>query len=194
VLDIALKFLTDELNDYLERRLGSPTMRKVVASALVDDKGSWVLPDNQIGLSLIAVDEERTVREQLPHYTDVDKRQVALHPPLRLNLTVLIAARFAVYDQALGFLSHVLTFFQANSLFTAETHARLDARIEKLALELISYGSEQLSQTWTCLGAKYLPSAIYRVRAIALQDSEPQGVAPPITSIVTTLLETTPPS
>jgi hypothetical protein len=36
---------------------------------------------------------------------------------------------------------------------------------------------------WTFVGAKYLPSAVYRVRLVALQDDEPASVAPPITRI-----------
>jgi hypothetical protein len=169
VLDVALRFLVDALNEYLELRLGSPAARKAMASALVDDKGRWVLPEDRIGLSLIAVDEERTLRQNLsPHDAGVESSQVTPHPPLRLSLKVLVAARFSDYDEALGFLSHVLTFFQANPLFTADTQPRVDPRIERLSLELVSYEPEQLSQTWRCLGARYLPSAIYRVRGVWL--------------------------
>jgi hypothetical protein len=189
MLDIALKFLADEINDYLQRRLGAAGAGKAMASALVDDSGKWLLPENQLGLTLVAVEEERTLRAQLPQRVRVDSREVELHPPLHLNLTLLLAARFARYDQALGFLSQALTFLQAQPVFTPQTHPSLDERIEKLVVEMLAYGPEQLNQTWACLGAKYLPSALYRVRIVALQDREPQAVGRPIEDVRTLLSE-----
>jgi hypothetical protein len=187
MLDLALKFLADELTAHLERRLGTAGADKAIASALVDDTGKWLLPDNQLGLTLVALDEERTLRTQLPERVSVAGRDVELHPPLQLNLVLLLAARFARYEQALGFLSQGLTFFQANPVFTPATHPALDARIDKLVIEMLAYGPEQLNQTWACLGAKYLPSALYRVRMVVLQDREPQAVGLPIQEVRTTL-------
>jgi hypothetical protein len=187
MLDIALKFLADEMNVYLERRLGAAGAGKAMASALVDDAGKWLLPENQLGLTLVAVEEERTLRAQLPQRVRVDSREIELHPPLHLNLSLLLAARFARYDQALGFLSQGLTFLQAQPVFTPATHPGLDTRIEKLVVEMLAYGPEQLNQTWACLGAKYLPSALYRVRLVTLQDREPQAVVRPIDEVHTLL-------
>jgi hypothetical protein len=56
-----------------------------------------------------------------------------------------------------------------------------------LSVEMLAYTPETLNQTWACLGAKYLPSALYRVRLLALQDREPQAVGRPIETITTTL-------
>jgi hypothetical protein len=191
MLDLALRFLADEMNVYLERRLGAAGVGKAVASALVDDAGKWLLPENQLGLTLVAVEEERTLRAQLPQRVRVDTREIELHPPLHLNLSLLLAARFARYDQALGFLSQALTFLQAQPVFTPATHAGLDARIEKLVVEMLAYGPEQLNQTWACLGAKYLPSALYRVRLVTLQDREPRAVVRPIDEVHTLLADMT---
>ena len=77
----------------------------------------------------------------------------------------------------------MLTFFQSHSVFTRARYPGLDPRIEKLGVDLMSLGYEQLNQVWTFVGAKYLPSAVYRVRLVALQDDEPASVAPPITRI-----------
>jgi hypothetical protein len=38
---------------------------------------------------------------------------------------------------------------------------------------------------WACLGARHLPSVVYRVRMLILQDSEPDQVAMPVTHIST---------
>ena len=189
MLDIALKFLAEQLNAHLERRLGAAGAGKVLATPLVDDTGKWVLPEGRLGLTLVSIDEERILREHLPQRTLINGRQVDLPPPLRLNLVVLLAARFNLYDQALGFLSQALGHFHAQPVYGPDTHAGLDPRIEKLTLEMLAYGPETLNQTWACLGAKYLPSALYRVRMVTLQDLEPAGVGRPIEHIRTTVAD-----
>jgi len=190
MLDIAINFLADELNSYLRKRGAlAQTEDIVVPSALVNDKGEWVLPEQRIGVTLINIEEERVLREQLPERVYLDGSHVVLQPVLKLNLTVLFAARFAQnsegYKRSLNFLSHVLTFFQANPSFSTDKSPALDARIAKLNLELLSYSAEQLNQTWAYLGSKYLPSAIYRIRMITLQDIEPAAISKPITTIIT---------
>jgi hypothetical protein len=112
---------------------------------------------------------------------------VVLPPPLKLNLVVLFAGRFQQYDQALRTMSHILAFFQARPLFTPSDSPALPVDVERLALDLVSYGPEQLNQMWACLGAKHLPSVVYRVRMVVLQDVEPMGTGMPITTIETTL-------
>ena len=54
-------------------------------------------------------------------------------------------------------------------------------------MDLLSYGPEQMNQMWACLGAKHLPSVVYRLRMVVLQDLEPSGTGAPITVIETTL-------
>lgn len=186
MLDIALKFIADEVNAYLRKRGAlDQTADLVLPAALVDDSGKWVLPEGNIGLTLVNIEEERVLREQVPERIKVDGNQVAFQPALKLNLTVLFAARFRTegYKSALNFLSHVLTFFQANPSFSSASHPGLDARIRKLNAELLSYTPEQLNQTWAYLGSKYLPSAIYRLRMVILQDPEPMWIEKPITGI-----------
>lgn len=190
MLDAAITFLADELNSYLRKR-GALAQAEDIAlpSALVNDEGKWVLPEQKIGLTLINIEEESVLREPLPERVYLDGSHVVLQPALKLNLTVLFAARFAQnadgYKKSLNFLSHVLTFFQANPSFSATRNPGLNPRIEKLNLELLSCSSEQLNQTWAYLGSKYLPSAIYRVRMVTLQDIEPAAISKPVTSIIT---------
>ena len=188
MLDIAFKFLAGEVNAYLRKRTGSK-LGNAELTSLVNDKGEWVLKEGNIGLTLLSIEEERVMRAHLPERIYQNGSEVVLQPPLKLNLVVLFTSRYKDYDQSLHFLSHVLTFFQANPSFTADSHPGLDPRIEKLALEMLSYGPEQLNQTWAYLGSKYLPSAIYRLRMVMLQDMEPAGIGQPITTIETTLNE-----
>jgi hypothetical protein len=188
MLDIAVTFLAEELNSYLRKRGALAQPEDIVLPiTLVDDKGVWVLPEGKIGLTLINIEEERVLREQLPERVYLDGNHVVLQPVLKLNLTLLFAARFAPntdgYKSSLYFLSQVLTFFQAHPSFSADNSPGLDPRIVKLNVELLSYTPEQLNQTWAYLGSKYMPSAIYRVRMVMLQDIEPTAISKPITAI-----------
>jgi hypothetical protein len=80
-----------------------------------------------------------------------------------------------------------MAFMQARSLHTPTESPGLPAGIERLALELLSWTPEQLNQMWACFGAKHLPSVVYRLRMVTLQDSEPIGTGAPITTIAANL-------
>jgi hypothetical protein len=186
VIDTALNFIADEVNAHLLKRTGS-SLGAVDVGPLVDDRGNWIVPQDTTRLTLFQIDEERTLREQMPERTIVGGREVVLPPPLKLNLVLLFAGRFQQYDQALRTLSHILAFFQARPLFTPSDNPALPPGLERVAIDLLSYGPEQLNQMWACLGAKHLPSAVYRLRMVVLQDVEPIATGLPVTTIATTL-------
>lgn len=186
MLDVAVNFLARELNSYLMARTGG-TFGSALLSRIVTDAGKWAIPEDQIGVALVSVEEERTLRTQTPQSFYADGRQVLIEPELKLNLNLLFAANFKQYDQGLRQLSLLLTFFQAHSIFTSERHPGLDPRILRLGVDLISLTFEQLNQLWAFVGAKQLPSAVYRVRLLSLQDLEPTAIQPPITTIGATV-------
>ncbi|MBD2325982.1 DUF4255 domain-containing protein [Alkalinema sp. FACHB-956] len=182
MLDIALKFLQDELNAYLFTRTGSDTV-KVEMSRLVDEAGKYALEGETIGATIINLEEDRIFKSHLPDHSYLNGQHVVQEPDLKLNLHVLFAANFKLYDQALKYLSYILLFFQAHSVFTSEEYPGLDPKIGKLAIELQSLNYEQLNQVWAFIGGKHLPSVIYKVRMVILQDIEPQKVQRPLTTI-----------
>jgi len=186
MLDIALKFLRDELNTYLLTRSGSDTI-KVKLSKVVDEAGKYAFEQELIGASIINIEEERTVKTHLPEYTYVNGQHVVREPELKLNLYVMFAANFKIYDEALKFISHILTYFQSQPSFTREEFPGLDPRIEKLTLELQSPGYEQLNQIWAFIGGKQLPSVIYKVRMVILEPEAPAAVQPPLTKLGTVI-------
>ena len=186
MIDAALKFLADQVNAQLLKRTGS-SLGEAIAGPLVDDKGAWVQPLDTLRLALFQIDEERSLREQMPSRVLVGGREVVMSPPLKLNLVVVFAARFQQYDQALRTLSLVLGYFQSHPIFTPADSPGMATGIDRLAVELQSYGPEQLNQMWTCFGGKHLPSVIYRLRMVVLQDDEPSVTGLPITSIDTVL-------
>ncbi|MEO7999753.1 MAG: DUF4255 domain-containing protein [Gemmatimonadaceae bacterium] len=186
MIDVALDFLGRQLKPYLDTHTGFDDVH-VAPSRLVDNAGKMALADETVGLTLINVEEERVFKDQVPSQKFVNGQHVVLAPELRLNLMVLISANYAQYNEALKCLSLVFTYFQTNLFFTVERYPTLEPRIGKLTVELQSLTFEQLNQVWAFLGAKYLPSVVYRVRMVTLQDVAPMAIGAPITSISTTL-------
>lgn len=182
MIDDALKFVADEVNAYLQRRTGSG-LGFVELGPLVDDKGNWLVAQDSLRLSLFLIDEERILREGAPERVNAGSRDLVLPPPLKVNLTVVIAGRFQQYAQALRHLSHVLTCLHARPVFTPSDFPGMPAGLDRLTAELVSYTPEQLNQMWACIGTKQLPAVVYRLRMVVLQDDEPQGSRIPITTI-----------
>ena len=184
MIDVSLKFLADEANAYMQRRLDAD-FGNIELGPLVDDKGSWVATQNTLRMTLFQIEEERHARTQIPQQVLVNNHNVALPPPLAINLAILFSASFTTYTEGLRLLSLLLTFFQSHPLFTPAEHPGMPAGVDRLALELINYGPEQANQMWACLGAKHLPSGGYRVRMLFLQDQEPSGTGAPVREIHT---------
>jgi hypothetical protein len=184
MIDVALKFLARELNEYLLARTGS-SQGGVGIGRLVDDAGKCAIPNQSLGLALVNIEEERVLKSHLPDTVLIDGRHVVLQPDLKLNLTIIVAANFSLYDLALSQLSWVVTFFQAHPGFTRDRHPGLDERIERFAVDLQSLSYEHLNQLWAAIGGKMLPSVVYRLRLVAVQDVEPGAIQRPVVEIST---------
>jgi len=182
MLDVASNFLVKELNTFMLARSGG-AFGSALLSRVADDTGKWAIPDDQIGVALVNIEEERAVRSQLPQAAYSNGRQVLLEPDVKLNLYLLFAAKFKQYDQGLRQLAQVLAFFQSHPVFTPERYPALDPRVEKLGVDLITLTFDQLNQLWTFVGTKQLPSLVYRARLVAVQDAEPSAIRPPITTV-----------
>ncbi|ACM22095.1 hypothetical protein Geob_3757 [Geotalea daltonii FRC-32] len=182
MLDVALQFLSDEINAYslTSDRTG---FTKVKLGPVVNGKGEYAIDSDTIGLSIINIEEERVLKSQTLEHRLVGDQHVVLEPELKLNIYLLFAANYTVYDVALKAISHIISFFQSRPSFTSEQYPALDRQIAKLSVELQSPSYEQLNQIWGFIGAKQLPSVLYKVRMITIQDGAVKTVKPPVTKI-----------
>jgi hypothetical protein len=183
MLESVLKFFSDEINAYLQTQGGAPGTTPVKASGIVGDDGKYTIEDDHVAITIINLEEEAAAREQLPHTTYQDGQTVTLEPPLNLNLYLMFAARFTHYDQAIKYMSHILTFFQTRRVFTREKYAAMNKSLSRLVVELQRVDYEQLNQIWAYIGAKHLPSVVYRVRMVTVQEGAQTGIKPPILKI-----------
>jgi hypothetical protein len=179
MLDSVLKFFADEVNGYLQSRTGVVD-EKIVLSAIVDENGKYAIKDDSIGMYIINIEEDGALKNQLPESTYVNGQHVVLEPSVRLNIFVMFAANFKHYDQALKYISYILTYFQANRLFVPEKFAAMDKGLERLVVDFQALNYDQLNQIWAYLGAKQLPSVVYRVGILSIQDQAQSDIRPPV--------------
>lgn len=181
----ALEILRSEASDYLKSlpELNLTGNKVVELSNVAKEDGSIAIPNNSLGLSLANIEEERVVRDQKPHRSNPDGSISHLNPELRLNLFVLFTAHFSDYKTSLQFIAGVVRFFQRKSVFTPANSPAMNVGIEKLLVELFPLNLEQQNNLWAAIGAKYLPSVLYKIRAISIQEGQVRDQQLPITTI-----------
>lgn len=172
----ALRFIVQEVNEYIGMKAAGDTTR-VQLNGLVNQDGVVQIASDKIGCTLINIEEERIARSQVPYAPSVGGNSVRKNPSVKLNLYILFAANPKIettmtnYEEGLALISHIISFFQSKNHFDHENSPGLDPRIEKLLLELYSLPVEQQNYLWGSIGAKYMPSVLYRVRLLEIQEN-----------------------
>jgi hypothetical protein len=172
MLDVALQFLTDQLRAGLRASLGNAGF-KVMLTQMADDTGDCAFAKDSLGLCVVNLEEEPSLRNMTPGDKDFGARPFIAEPALHLSLQVLCAANFTRPDEALGCIFEVMRFFRRFSVFTHAEFPALDPGIEIMRVESQPLNFEQRNQLWSCLGANYLPSVLYRVRLVILNAGTP---------------------
>lgn len=180
MIENTLTFIKDEVNKFMNLKTGSNDLleEKVVLSNIVntDQNLAMGLPNDKMVLSLICIEEERVLKSQ-DHYTRTSEGKLfTSNPELRFNLFVLFAAHFthANYSEALKFLGLTLKFFQSKNVFDAKEHPELGDEVKRLIVDLHTQPIEQQSQLWQAMGGKFLPSIMYKIRMLAINEQAAQ--------------------
>ncbi len=184
MIDKALKILRDELIEYVSLQLKStPDSIQIALSSQVDDKGAVAFPQNSLGMTLVNVEEERVLGSPGPTIRKTEAEVAYLNPEVKINLYILFAANFGDYGEALKWLSLVITFFQSRSVFDTRNTPKLDPGLDRLVLELRTQSFEEQNYLWGMLGAKYLPSVLYRLRMVTLKDNQTYLTGGPVETV-----------
>ena len=127
--------------------------------------------ENKIVVSIINLEQEKVVKHNGEYAADLRGKHSKMNPPVFLNLYLLISANYNAenYLEALKVLSAVIQFFQSTHIFTPSTYPDLDSTINRLTLEIYNIPVQELSHIWSGIGAKYVPSIVYKVRMICVQ-------------------------
>lgn len=175
MLDQTLKFLTDEVNQFLVLQpgliVGDMSLVMAAASRIFDtDPGNVETPlTNKAIVSLVNLEEDRLGRQQ-EAVTKTLNGVVYANPPVKLNLYVLFVMNQKSHEQALRWLSCIIRFFQHQPVFTPQSHPALNPAITQLNVEMVSLSFEQTNQLWSTLGGKYLPSVLYKIRQVVIDE------------------------
>jgi len=184
MINKALEILRDEIHDFLKLKpdLNIGNQQTISLSNIVDSDGKIEIPDNSLGLTLVNIEEERVMKSQTA--SAVNNNTVTyFNPEIKLNLYILITTNFGDYPTALKYISYVISFFQSKNVFNHQNSPKLDAQIEKLILDLYTVTFEQQNYLWGALGSKLLPSVMYKVRMLVVQENLAQADMPPIQTL-----------
>ena len=197
MIDNALKIMANEVNKYIVRKLDpdrDPSSTKRVATGNVtkvqesDSSGSRSEAINSpCILTLVNLEEERLAKSP-NNFIRVNDKVEYRNPRMLLNLYCLFAVNHTSYDTSLQYLSLIIQFFQSRNLIDhkntpPDNGLSLDQKIDKLIFEMVSMNSEQVNHLWATLGGKYLPSVVYKVRMVSIEDDTAGLQADPIGKI-----------
>ena len=177
MISASLEYLQTRLDAFLTRTFKPSEGGMVVLSNICGLNGEAAAEtNNKIVMQLIRIEKDTLPYSRQSGF-DSSERRVVVNSPVYLNLSLLIAANFAPkhYPQALRYLSAVVGYFQGNSFFDQHNAPDMPSRIEKLCLDIENVGPHDLSSIWSMIGAKYLPSVIYKVRTAVLGGNHVTG-------------------
>lgn len=200
MIDNALKIIANEVNKYVVRKLDpdrDPTSTKRIATGNVtkvqesDASGSRGEALSAPGiLTLVNIEEERYAKSP-NNFIRVNDKIEYKNPKIFLNLYCLFAVNHTSYDTSLQYLSLIIQFFQYRNFIThkntpPDNGLALDQKIDRLIFDMVAMNFEQVNHLWATLGGKYLPSVLYKVRMVTIEDDTPEMEADSILRILIT--------
>lgn len=181
----ALGFLEKELKNYLSVKLNAGSEEVIKVGNIVkviDGDGDTSSNATRALISLVNIEEDRLMKSP-DNYRKSEDRIIYKNPKVYLNLYLLITAKQADYAEALKVLSYIIQFFQHKFVFDTQNSPLLDPKIERLVLDLHSLNFEQMNHLWGILGGKYMPSVLYKMRVVGIEEETEDASAEPIMEI-----------
>ncbi|MEO0583384.1 MAG: DUF4255 domain-containing protein [Bacteroidota bacterium] len=182
MIDKAIECISKQLEGFISRKFDDGiTDPKVIVSNLVDLDGKVMVKGgkNRIVVTLIDIEETRFKAYQPTIQRERGKNQLKVStPPVYLSLYLLVSAYFSeeLTNLGLKYISAAIGFFQAKPVFDRQNTPELGATdIDKLVVEIQNQSFQDKSHMWSMLGAKYLPSILYRVRLLTVKEGAVVG-------------------
>jgi hypothetical protein len=185
----ALDILVSKMGEFLTNKFNLDEKICVLSSPSGTNEQGETAGLNKLLLTLINLERETVMGINFKSQSLGNSHISQGRPALSLNLYVLVSANFIDknYPEALKYLSAALEFFQSNDLITKFNTPDLDNYIQKLHLEFVNLSFHELSNLWSILGSKYLPSFLMKVRMLTLDGSEVSSVGIVTENVKTTI-------
>lgn len=173
----ALVLLKDRLNSYLNSGQNPDEVKEDLVVFLDGEKmDPLTFKLGTVSILLINLEEEVTLRApDLYQRPRPDGTRQKIQPDIRLNLYVLLVARFKQYEESLHQLSLIIRYFQNHRLFDQQSAPELSENIEQLVIELITLPFSEQNEVWSALRVTYQPSVLYKVKMVIFRDEDEVG-------------------
>lgn len=149
MLEKSLSFISNYLNQEIKKYYQLSEDGVVLGNLINPDGSSTVNCENKIIISLLNVEQGK-------------KPESAL-----LSMHVLVSANYSNYLEALKMLSSVMRIVGPVNSISRSNFPDMDSSIDKLDFETCDVSIKEMGKIWNAIGAKYVPSVIYKVRIIA---------------------------
>ncbi len=172
-----LECVCNELSEFIENQVNYSSGKKnVILLNPRDKKGDVKIPDNTIALSLLNINEDTTMRNPVATKRVEGDKVYTQIPGISIDISIIFMANFPNdYISELNYITKVMEFFQQKDTFTVDNTPSLKKQkkyIEKLNFKLSTTKLEDQHHIWDLLGIKYMPSVVYDVGKILIQDDE----------------------
>jgi hypothetical protein len=166
MINEVLKSVARELNTHLLDKYKTAE-QKVVMDLVIDQNGT--IPErclNKIVFSVVNVAPDfKTQHGRNPIGYRPEKNSqtdASSKAPVNYDLDLLVTASFSNYEEGLKLLSDTIDFFYHKPVFNSPN----ETLIEKLTLEVVNLSYLEKQSLWGAIGAKYMPSVLFRVKMV----------------------------
>jgi hypothetical protein len=183
VIHLSIAEVVSELNAYLDLRAPAVGGPRVIAGSLFDLSGQ---PNgttrDHVAVQLVNIEENSVYRSMETYRARPDGMNERVRPAVRINVYVLFVANMDNSLEALKAISLVIAFFQNSFSFQIAANGDGSSRV---TFELYSLTFEQQNHLWASLGAKYMPSVMYKAAILDIRDMQVDAEVPPVEEIST---------
>jgi len=194
MIGTTLNFIAQTLNNDLCQRLKlNPSTNKVILSSIVDPNGTFnVKESNVLLLKLINIEPDPFANDSMPTHRIPGRSDIVETSPLYINLRLVLAvySKPEQIQAGLDMLTIGMSYFQGKPLWNPQNTPGLPDNVDRLVFEMESLNLDQLNHLWGAIGTRYMPSAIYRMKMLTLNDHTYQEIIPPISAIDTSINKT----
>ena len=182
MIDAAINHIANSVNQHLMLHSEGSENIVVVSNILEQDGTVASHVNDKIVISLVNIEKESVPLSQTRSVASSGLRSIVTSPPIHFNLYLMFASYFSGgnYQTGLKLISDTITYLQGQSVFNHKNSPGLDRGIEKLVLDIENLDINDLSNLWSILSGKYLPSVLYKVRMVTIDAGSVKGQTPRI--------------
>lgn len=186
MIDHTIHFLTTYLNKELQLLYGIDEDKAVMGNLVDQDGVSATEVMNKVVVSLISMEQVTNAATPKGGRKALSMGGIAKSSePVLMNLYIMFSSNYESkhYHESLKMLSSVLGIFQTTSSFPQISFPDMHPSLEKLNLEIVNLSLQDQLGIWNSLGAKYVPSVLYKLRLVSVDLERIDSILPEIAAL-----------